>query len=77
MAHIDLVVDNDLYRDCPAYRVLADELFRLQQAYGALAAAYANALNDQQRMRDDVQHTLNHLRTMLRDDPGIGGSGGA
>jgi hypothetical protein len=61
----------------PEYRRAIDELFQVKQAYGALECAYRNALNDQKRLQGDVQHIIGQLQAIVRDDPGIGGSGGS
>lgn len=62
---------DELYRISPEYRRLADELFRTKQEYGALRAAYHNAINDQARMKAALNE-----RGGWNDDPGRGGSGG-
>lgn len=76
-------VDQDLYAVSPAYRELFDELHNLRSKYGALAAAYENAINDQQRMKGEFAGAMGQIGDILRrfavvhrDDPGRGGSGG-
>lgn len=65
------MINDELYRTDPEYRRVADELVRLKQELGALRAAYANAVNDQQRMMAELKE-----RGGWDDDPGRGGSGG-
>lgn len=49
---------------------------QVKQAYGALECAYRNALNDQGRLQGEVRQAIDWLQTIVRDDPGTGGSGG-
>jgi hypothetical protein len=83
-------IDNDLYRISPAYRKLADYARRLEGENGALGAAYGNAVNDHRRRQSNLESFAQTMQTMaeaieqqvqqawtvLRDDPGRGGSGG-
>jgi 2-phospho-L-lactate guanylyltransferase (CobY/MobA/RfbA family) len=76
-------VDHDLYRVSPAYRQAIDELHILRSKYGAMAAAYENAINDQRRLRrhfaaamDQIDEVMSRFAVAQRDDPGRGGSGG-
>jgi hypothetical protein len=76
-------VDHDLYRVSPAYRQAIDELHVLKSKYGAMAAAYENAINDQRRLKDHFAAAMVQIGDVMRgfaiaqrDDPGRGGSGG-
>ena len=66
-----------LYTVSPEYRRCVDELVRLKQEHGALEAAYRNALGDQRRLKAHVLAANEYLGKCVRDDPGVGGSGGA
>jgi hypothetical protein len=54
-------MNHDLYRISPAYRRVEDELFALRSRYGALVAAYGNAISDQQRIKAEFAAAIDQI----------------
>jgi phage regulator Rha-like protein len=73
----------------PAYRQLVDRFRKLEHEHGALKAAYANAINDQARVKGELKrfedvfqllaetiaNNVTGVQIAQRDDPGRTGSG--